>query len=61
MPQTVYVCTGACQAEITQEQYDAGLTSCGAENCDKKGVPFEKRLKCENCGTVYPPDQIHQH
>ncbi len=61
MSQTVYVCPGNCQAEISEEQFKEGLTHCGAETCDKKGVPFEKRLKCEVCGAVYLPNQSHEH
>lgn len=61
MNKAVYICTGGCKAEITPERYSQGLTKCGAGDCSKKGVPFEKRLKCETCGEIFPEDQIHQH
>ena len=61
MSQTVYVCTGTCQAEISEEQYKAGLTKCGAETCDKKGVPFDKRLKSDTCAEIYQETQTHDH
>lgn len=37
-----YVCEGSCQARITQEQYDKGLTKCGEKNCNFYGKPFKK-------------------
>ena len=61
MSQIVYVCTGNCQAEISEEQYKEGLTHCGADTCDKKGALFHKSQKCDTCGSVYPPDQSHEH
>ena len=61
MSQTVYVCTGTCQAEISEEQFKEGLTHCGADTCDKKGVLFDKSQKCDTCGPVYPPAQPHEH
>lgn len=30
MDQAGYVCSGTCKAFITQEQYNGGLTVCGA-------------------------------
>jgi len=38
--QKTYVCTGTCQAVITEEQYKSGLTKCGAESCNMKGHPL---------------------
>ena len=37
-----YICEGSCKAEITQEQYDKGLTKCGAKDCSLYGKPFKK-------------------
>ncbi|MBI2594010.1 hypothetical protein HYW44_05210 [Candidatus Daviesbacteria bacterium] len=37
-----YICEGTCQAKITQEQYDKGLTKCGTESCTYFGKPFKK-------------------
>lgn len=45
MDETVYVCTGTCGAVISQQQYDEGLTQCGADICTLKNHPFEKRKK----------------
>ena len=35
-----YVCLGSCQGVVTKEQYDNGLTHCGAEGCELKGQPL---------------------
>lgn len=37
-----YVCEGSCHAQITQEQYDKGLTKCGDKECTLYGKPFKK-------------------
>lgn len=37
-----YICEGTCQAKITQEQYDEGLTKCGTKSCTYFGRPFKK-------------------
>ena len=41
----VYICVGTCKAEISEEQYNSGLTKCGGEGCTLKGHEFEKRVK----------------
>ena len=61
MDKAVYVCTGECKAEISQERYDAGLTACGADGCSMKGKPFAKMQKCTVCGEVYKEDSGHNH
>lgn len=61
MSEEVYICTGGCGAVITQEQFDNGLTKCGTEGCDHKGVDFEKRLKCSDCGSIYEETTPHSH
>jgi len=40
-----YTCEGSCQAQITQKQYDEGLTKCGAKECTFYGKPFKKLSK----------------
>lgn len=61
MNKVVYICTGGCGAIITQEQYDEGLTKCGAKGCLHHGHPFEKRLKCADCGKIFLENQTHKH
>ncbi|MEK7595768.1 MAG: hypothetical protein AAB443_04260 [Patescibacteria group bacterium] len=61
MAKIVYVCSGTCQAEVTEEQYKNGLTKCGANVCSMKGHEFEKRLKCEECGALYKEGEAHKH
>ncbi len=45
-----WVCMGTCQAVISQEQYDGGLTKCGADVCTMKGQPFAPGKKDEAIG-----------
>lgn len=45
-----WVCLGTCQAVISQQEYDGGLTKCGAEVCTLKGQPFVKGKKDEATG-----------
>lgn len=59
MDQTVHTCTGGCGAVITQEQYDQGLTACGAQGCNHHGQPFEKRIKCGSCGVLHKEGETH--
>lgn len=59
MDDTIYICTGGCGAVISEEQYEEGLTKCGADGCTHHGVPFEKRLKCDKCGELYKEDVDH--
>ena len=61
MNKVIYVCPGTCKAEVSEEQYKAGLTKCGAEVCTLKGHEFEKRLKCLECGVVFKEEDIHGH
>lgn len=35
-----YVCLGTCQAVISEEQYNNGLTKCGAKECTLYGQPL---------------------
>ena len=52
MNRKVYICTGGCGAEISEEQYKAGLTKCGAEGCSHKGKPFEERVINSDASTL---------
>ena len=61
MNKIVYVCTGTCKAEISEEQYKGGLTKCGTDGCTMKGHNFEKRTKCGICGKVFKEDVQHSH
>jgi len=45
-----YVCLGTCQAVITEEQYNNGLTRCGAKGCTLEGQPFVAGRKNEQTG-----------
>lgn len=58
---TVYVCEGTCEAKITEEQYNSGLTKCGAEGCSLKGHDFTKMFECELCGAVVRDASTHKH
>lgn len=50
MNTVTYVCVGSCMAEISKEQYDKGLTKCGAKDCTKYKEPFVELSGCE-CGS----------
>lgn len=45
-----YVCTGTCQAVVSEDEYNNGLTKCGAESCTMKGQPFVEGHKSEETG-----------
>lgn len=49
-----YVCTGSCQAVVTEEEYNKGLTNCGAEGCTMKGQPLVPGKKSEATGKNEP-------
>jgi hypothetical protein len=49
-----YVCTGSCQAVVTEEEYNKGLTNCGAEGCTMKGHPLVQGKKSEITGKNEP-------
>ncbi|MBI3980672.1 hypothetical protein HY345_01620 [Candidatus Microgenomates bacterium] len=61
MDQKVYVCTGTCQAEVTEEQYQSGIVKCGTGGCTMEGHTFEERRKCSVCGQTYKPEETHSH
>lgn len=37
-----YICDGKCRAVVSKQRYEAGLTKCGAADCDRCGMPFRK-------------------
>lgn len=39
-----YVCNGSCGAVVSEEEYNNGLTVCGAEVCTMKGQPFVEKV-----------------
>jgi hypothetical protein len=57
----VYICTGSCKAEISEEQFKNGLTKCGTESCTLYGRDFKKMTKCSKCGQVYSEKNLHNH
>ncbi|OGH17645.1 MAG: hypothetical protein A3C22_01135 [Candidatus Levybacteria bacterium RIFCSPHIGHO2_02_FULL_37_10] len=61
MNKVVHVCTGTCKAEISEEQYNDGLTQCGAERCTMQGHNFEKRMRCGSCNQLYKEGETHTH
>lgn len=61
MNSVVYVCTGTCKAEISEEQYKEGLVKCGADGCTLRGHEFEKRMKCTECGVIFKEGENHSH
>jgi hypothetical protein len=53
-----YICTGSCHAEITEEQYNNGLTACGADVCTMKGQPFVERKSPDMVINTQPDDDV---
>ena len=48
---TVYYCTGGCKGESDTPDV------CGSDTCVKKGKPFTKTFKCEECGFHYEKEE----
>jgi len=61
MNNVVYVCSGNCQAVISKEQFNNGLTKCGTQSCDMYQKPFEKKEQCDICGKIFSENKIHTH
>lgn len=61
MDKLVYTCAGSCKAEIAEEEYNKGLTKCGAQGCNHFGQAFEKKKKCQICGVYYKEEETHTH
>lgn len=45
-----YVCLGTCQAVVSEEQYNNGLTKCGAADCTMHGQPLVPGKKSDLTG-----------
>lgn len=61
MNMPVYVCKGSCHAKISEEQYNNGLTRCGASDCEQNGQPFTKMYECVECHELLEEDVPHTH
>lgn len=61
MNSDTYVCLGDCQAVISNDEYQKGLTKCGTDTCELKGVRFVKGDKCKKCGRNQASDNPHIH
>ena len=61
MEKVVYVCTGGCGGKVSEEEYEAGKTTCGTQSCPNFGKLFEKRLVCGQCQAEYKPEEEHSH
>ncbi len=59
MAETVYICEGSCGAVVPEADYEAGLTTCQHEDCDRHGEEFTEQRRCESCRTVFAPDEDH--
>lgn len=45
-----YVCLGSCQAVVSEEEHEKGLTNCGAKGCTLEGHPLVMGKKNEVTG-----------
>lgn len=59
MVETKFICTGSCGGVVTEEQHNEGKTTCGAEDCERHGMPLEKRNHCENCDAYFEEGEEH--
>jgi hypothetical protein len=59
MAQTQYVCTGSCGAEVTEEEFLNGKTTCTDETCDQYGEPLEKMMYCAACDEYFTQESEH--
>ena len=55
-----YGCPG-CGAEITEEQFQNGQTTCQSESCENWGEPFEKMQFCAGCDAYYTSEDTDEH
>lgn len=56
---TRHVCTGGCNGSVSEEEFNAGKTTCGTESCANHGQPFEKRTVCDKCGEESEEGEEH--
>ena len=61
MDKVVYICTGTCKAEISEEEFNKGLKKCGTQGCTLYGHTFARRRKCRECGAYYKEEETHTH
>ena len=57
--ETHFICTGSCNGVATEEQWENGAKTCGAESCEKHGEPLEKRNYCSDCKVHFMLDEEH--
>ena len=43
MGEVRYVCEGTCGGSVSEEEYNAGKTTCGAGDCPKHGQPLVRK------------------
>jgi hypothetical protein len=56
-----YGCPGGCGAEITEDQFQAGQTTCQDESCERCGEPFEEMQYCPGCDVYYTAENATAH
>ncbi|MBI4407791.1 MAG: hypothetical protein HY565_04835 [Candidatus Kerfeldbacteria bacterium] len=49
----VYACTGSCHGQASEP----GM--CQTESCERKGMPLEPMIECDNCGALYKEGEAH--
>ena len=43
MGEVRYACEGTCGGSVSEEEYNAGKTTCGAGDCPKHGQPLVRK------------------
>ena len=61
----VHVCLGSCGGMVDDDTFKGKngkvkKTACGTAGCSMEGKPFLLKLKCELCGALFDPGQMHQ-
>ncbi|MDD5110649.1 MAG: hypothetical protein PHI63_05575 [Patescibacteria group bacterium] len=54
----VYACTGSCKAIIKVEQFEQGLTKCGAKGCTMRGHDFRPVEQCPDCALKFAEGKL---
>ena len=49
---------GTCQAVVGEDEYNAGLTQCGADVCTMKGEPFIEGARSEATGKNEKKEEV---
>jgi hypothetical protein len=55
-----YGCPG-CGAEISENEYKKGQTTCNDKDCERYGEPFEQLQYCQACDEHYNADSADKH